>query len=412
MKGLPILFLLLIAGYASKAQSDFREGYLITSTSDTIRGLLNKGLMENNSDYIQFKSGQNAEAKEYTPNQIYAYQFQDDALYISRKIWNKDLYMGKVFMEALVIGPASVYAYKGDFFVTKDDSTEVVLKRVEKKTGAAGREIVVIEYKGVGALNYLLSDCSLLNKDLQTKRISEKIITRHIVEYNECKGSPYTEPKKNRQWSTINFGIGAGFYASKLWFSQNATNFPYLRNGNYNSYGPSVMASAFLSSPRLNDKLSFRMDLMYSYFNYATYVVKTWGYQGSGPKDGNKVEIKLHTLSFPISVQYVLKESTLSPYLNFGGSFNYHISASNKLIKEQTIGDQLTKTESDAFHKSNTQLGLWLGFGINKKLSQKVPGFIELRLEGTNGVLRQSYASWRALTSNQGTAYLMTGIKF
>lgn len=66
MKGLPILFLLLLAGYASKAQSDFREGYLITSTSDTIRGFLNKRLIGDNSTSIQFKSGENAEVKEYT----------------------------------------------------------------------------------------------------------------------------------------------------------------------------------------------------------------------------------------------------------------------------------------------------------------------------------------------------------
>lgn len=136
---------------------------------------------------------------------MYAYQFQDGALYISRQVSNKEAGVDNVFMEALIIGPASLYAYQGDFFVTKEGSTEVVLKRMEKKTVTTEREIVNIEYKGVGALNYLLSDCLLLNKSLQTKRISEKIITKHIAGYNECKGSPYIEPKKNQQWTTINF---------------------------------------------------------------------------------------------------------------------------------------------------------------------------------------------------------------
>lgn len=411
MKGLSIIILLLIAGYTSKAQSDFREGYLITSTSDTIRGLLNHELKNNNSSYVQFKSGQNAEAKEYSPNQIKAFQFQDGPLYISRELRDKDLHVGKVFMEALVIGPASLYAYQGNFFVTRDDSTEVVLKRVEKKTTAAGIEIVNIEYNGIGALNYLLSDCLPLYKGLQTKQISEKIITRHTLKYNECKGGSYIELKKNQQWTSISFGIGAGFYASKLWFSQNATNFPYLRNGNYSSYGPSVMASAFLSSPRRNDKLFFRMDLIYSSFNYSAYVVKDWGYQGAD-QEIYEVEVKLHTLSIPFSVQYLLKEGNLSPYLNFGGSFNYHLSASNNLSRENTAGDEVTTEKYDAFHKSNTQWGLWAGFGINKMLTKKLPGFLELRLEGTTGVLPYNYSNLYGLTSNQGNAYILTGIKF
>lgn len=411
MRSLSIILLLLIAGFSSQAQSDFREGYLLTTANDTIRGLLNKGLKENNSKFIQFKADEHAEVKEYSPNQLNAYQFRDDALYISRKVWNKDVYLGKVFMEALVTGSASLYAHQGDYYVTKSDSTEVKLKRVEKKSLAAGREVISIEYEGVGSLNYLLSDCSLLKKGLDQRRISEKTLTKHIVAYNECKGASYSETKKSMDRKAVTFGVGAGFNASSLRFSKNADTFPYLRNGSFSSFGPSVMASAYLTSPGLSEKLSFRIDMIYSSFNYAALVIKSWGYQGAYTEK-NDIAIKLHTLSLPVSMQYTIKEGKLSPYLNFGASFNYHLSASNSLTRENTIGDKVTTTEFDAFDKSHTQFGLWAGFGINKMLTQKIPAFVELRLEGTTGVLPESYGAVHALTSNQGTAYLMTGIKF
>lgn len=301
MKSLSIIFLLLIAGYGSIAQSNFREECIVTSTNDANRGLLSKGLNDADPNDIQIKSGQNAEAIANTPSRNNASRLQDEA---------------------------------------------------------------------------------------------------------------HTKAEKDQQGATVSFGIGAGFNASKLLFSKNSDrNFQYLREGNYSSYGPSVMASAFVSSPDFNDNLNLRVDLIYSSFNYSDRVIRYWGYKDAN-QEINNVEIKLHTLSIPVSLQYLLKEGNLSTYLNFGGSFNYHLRASNALSRESIIGDKVTTEDFDAFHKSNTQFGLWAGFGINKMLTKKLPGFLELRLEGTTGVLPGSYSNQFGLTSNQGTAYILTGVRF
>ncbi len=65
------------------AQLDFRPGYTITNSNDTIKGvLLYKDF--NTSKICKFRKGMDDNTTDYSPSDIHAFRFDDGKYYISK----------------------------------------------------------------------------------------------------------------------------------------------------------------------------------------------------------------------------------------------------------------------------------------------------------------------------------------
>ena len=93
------------------AQSDYQNGYIITNENDTIYGLINNRGYVKNAKECTFKTGQDSEKINYTPDMIQAYRFIDGKYYVSKKI-KVDEMESQVFLEYLIDGILDIYYYR------------------------------------------------------------------------------------------------------------------------------------------------------------------------------------------------------------------------------------------------------------------------------------------------------------
>ena len=95
-----LLAIILHAGFC-QALSDFKEGFVVTNSMDTIEGFLNNKGNLKNLKRCQFKKTLDDPVTTYTPEQIRAFRIYNVSFYESMEI---ELAEGKetVFIEKLV----------------------------------------------------------------------------------------------------------------------------------------------------------------------------------------------------------------------------------------------------------------------------------------------------------------------
>lgn len=188
-------------------QSDFRDGFIITTENDTIYGLVDSKTNARNYESCLFID--ESEIREFSPTQINGYGFSNDKLY-------KSGVKEQVFVEVLVLGSISLYRYNETFLAKKDgEILELTSENIEKVVN--GRREIKRSNKWKGLLNYLIADC--LSKPAEvTSRLdfSEKSITKTIVKYNSCTGSDFIEIKADQPWTKINAGISTSMSISNI----------------------------------------------------------------------------------------------------------------------------------------------------------------------------------------------------
>lgn len=114
---LVILLIIVLCGTLN-AQQDFREGYIINNSLDTLHGFLDYGNPKQNSKYCLFKSEKDANVERFLPEDIVAYRFNDSKLYMAKEVeilGSKRFY----FLEYLVDGMVDLYLLSithADFF--------------------------------------------------------------------------------------------------------------------------------------------------------------------------------------------------------------------------------------------------------------------------------------------------------
>ncbi len=113
-----VLFGLIISTGVLHAQRDFRPGYIIKNSGDTLYGKIdyrNDLLM---SSVCTFKANDNT-INEFLPKDILAYRLIDSKYYISREVNGKS-----VFLEYLIKGKVNIYYLRDDtgdhYFLDKE----------------------------------------------------------------------------------------------------------------------------------------------------------------------------------------------------------------------------------------------------------------------------------------------------
>lgn len=124
-----LIFILLFDSIQLVAQSDFRQGRIITTSGDTLKGLIDYQSDNSLCDKCRFKINKNQKVKEYYPKELKVFQFENEgrkfvSMTIPYKNETKD-----VFVEILVTGKMNLYYC----FNTSLDSYFFIQKRGEKQ---------------------------------------------------------------------------------------------------------------------------------------------------------------------------------------------------------------------------------------------------------------------------------------
>jgi hypothetical protein len=415
MKGSILILCILSLSKIGLAQTDYRKGYIITNTHDTVYGLVK--YIEGNKIYrsCEFERA-NQDTVIYGPDGIAGYGYVDDKFFESKSIRILNHEAQSIFLEVLVRGAVTLYHYKNIFLIEKAGADPIELKNDPKATYVDGFEIMKKSNQHIVTLNILLSDCPELRQRIQKATLSEKSLTSLIEQYNKCKGVPTITYKGKKEWIHYSFGIMGGVTSSQLIFNNVQGYYKYL-SGTYQTTTntPSIGISLNMSLPRKWEHFSLQGDVIYGSFKYTNhYFNPTSGsppYQNYASTDFNTV-IEIHQLNIPVGIKYIGKGSKITPYFNTGFSATIPISSKSEttIFISDINGYNFTFIDKSLEIKP-FQFGLWGGLGVLKSINKKKNAFLELRFEKTNGLISGTSALPPSLKSSIANFQITVGIR-
>jgi len=356
-----VSILLIINGYNISAQSDFREGFIITLENDTINVQVDYRSNSKNYESCLFKNGQGE--VEYFPNQIAGFGYINDKFFSSQIVEDS-------FVEVLVLGEISLYKSNKNYLLQKgDDVFELEYKMIEVEKD--GKKAIREDNKWRGITSFLMSDC--LTNNVSNLKFKEQSLTMLAIRYNKCKKADFIVYKVNKPWTQIDLGVTIGLTSSNIKVTDELGLFSYLDNS-YSSIDPTIGFLIAISSPRITERFAFQSELHFSKSNYSALVE----INGSST-EYHDTFIDLSTLSVPLSLKYSFPEKKYGFYIQGGINYDYHLDSEAKLLSERVTGSVVsTFPESSAFEIHSGQIGYWGGIGILKSYS-RFKGSIAIR---------------------------------
>ena len=409
MTKLTFLILLICTTEFVFSQTDYRKGYVVTYTGDTLIGLV--GYRDGHKAYqlCNFKSSQAQSPIIYEPGSIIGYGFQNDKAFQSREISLKGQSSKVVFLEVLVKGRVSLYKFERALFVEKEGTPLQQLISETKELTIDGKTVFQETHQYIGTLNIALFDCPEISKSIPDVKLNEKALTTLVRDYNRCKGDSSIIYKVKKPWTRGTVGLAGGVNISHINFETKTTNFSFPQlDGVFEVYkSPMIGVSFDVLSPRLNERISLHGDIFYLSSKY-------YRYSKSQPYvtiERDYVSIELHQLKIPLSIRYTFPTTSFIPYFNVGVSGTFNLRANSQWVQETELNHIVETYKYDALEINKNQLGVWAGCGISKSINSKLNTFVEVRYEQTQGISQNTTFKQADLVSKIINIQLLIGIR-
>lgn len=334
------LLLAFVSLPAVKAQK-LQPAYLVTSSSDTLRGEILKENTTRMLRAVQFRH--QGIDQSYSSTAIKGYGLGDSLRFEAREVM-VDGKAQTVFLQVLVDGPTKLYSAQGfhpsyQYFLQKQQEAVVPLHK---------------SYYA-GTLSALLKDCASLST---TKyKYNSSSLANLVQNYNNCQYAGqqsdilYKQPKFDTQW-----GIRMGASASK-------PNYPFETGIHANhdfDWLTGITGGIFFNFGFKGKRLSLQPELLYTsrkaksvYENNQPYA---WYYE-------SVMELEAHYLQLPVLLKYRFRTKGWQPYLNAGLSYGLALSKDFKnTLTYETGYTQITEIMLEKY-----SMGYLAGAGIQLK---------------------------------------------
>jgi hypothetical protein len=347
------------------SQKDYRPGYIITHSFDTIHGLINLRSNYQNCRSCEFKAESNSEPKTFLPHELYGYRIENSKFYISREI-NLNNEKQFVFLEYLLDGIVDLFYLKelrsDDFFIEKQG----VLYQLSNEMKQVIINNNIYEKNSnqyVGVLNDLFRDSPETLNEIKNTPFSYKPLIAITKDYHNsiCKDQEcidYTKSTKMKIWLEPNVGTSfswMGYKTSKDY----AFNFrPYgginIRFIPFRShYVWNFITGITLSS---ND---FSGDFLNSLYD-GTFHIWT----------------KYTIMSIPLTVEYNFPGKKIQPFLSLSYNNNFLINSDYEIYYVLTHGSSPYPSRFRTY-----QLGLAFDFGLRYSLNKSTYVYLKNEIE-------------------------------
>ena len=378
------------------AQSDYREGFVILKNGDTISGFINYRITDSQFKKIEFKKTLESKKTEYTPLLIKAYGYKKNELFNSKKIKDSN-YDDTFFLETLVSGKITLFRLYDDFYIEKDN----ILTWLDNKKRTLyrnGKDYIFDPKRYKGILQYLLSDCFKIKKEIKNTKYLESNLVLLISGYNSCNGTKNTVYKENKPWLKVNYGIILGYNFSNYKNDKNT-----LKNSKGNSNSISFGGFLEIGTPRVIERVSLYTGLIYNSSNFYYY-----------EKDRNiilELEGEYNLLKIPLAIRYTFPQKKITPYITVGFLNSININSfSNWSIENNTANKIYTRFEK--FTPPVNTLGYTFGVGFKKKIKGNLEAVTDLNYESINLDNTSEVNSSNYYNDKLSTFQLLIGLRF
>jgi hypothetical protein len=388
------------------SQSDFREGFVVQSSGDTLQGWVN--YVESKDQYrkCRFKPSKDTEATDFLPDQIAGYGFLGDKVFESGDLETENNSNEEVFYQVLVRGNVTLFKHNNIFFVRGPDSLIRKLDNSKSQTESDGREYATKSQRYIGTLSYMFQDCADLQGKLADLRYSEKKLTEVVEAYNICQGDDIQVYKSQKKWFKAELAVALGYNASKIKFDTSISDYQYLTE-DFEIAG-SVMPGISLNvaSPRINERFSFYLGAFYLKTDYKSNSIINQGVV----EQRNYLDIRIEQIKLPIGVRYAVPFGQVTSFINGGFSYTAHLSKSVEGQQERKINETIETREIDELVIDNSQFGYWIGLGVQHQTFKKAKLFLEARVEKTSGILATVVVNNTVLSDSITNFQLIVGL--
>jgi len=388
------------------SQTDYRSGFIINNAGDTLFGLIDYRETSKTYKSCDFMVSKGGNAVAYGPGSIIGYGFKNDKFFQSRELSIKNQPPQTVFVEVIVRGAVSLYKFEETYLVEKGSNGLEQLTNEAREVFVDGKRVVKYTNQHIATLNILLFDCAEIRARVQKIRLFEKDLTRLIEDYNQCKGSSSATFKAKKPWTKLIIGVAAGGNMSTLDFFDTDFGYSHLAGTFESTNSPMIGISFDVSSPRLAERVSLNVDLLYLTSKYYNFTLNNSG----SSVERNYVTIELQQFKVPIGIRYTLPKRAFTPYFNGGLSGTIHVGSSSKWVQEVESFGVVNTNRKQPLTMTDKQLGIWGGLGVLKPINNNLNAFLELRYEQTNGIVPFSIDP-QALNSKISNFQILIGIR-
>lgn len=360
MKYRIILFLTFCTGISLYAQSNYKQGYIITNENDTINGLIDFRTDRTNSNVCKFKKFEKSDEEIFHPGEILGYRFiKEMKYYVSRTI-EIDKIKQTVFLEYLVQGIKDLYFYPGEkdyYFIENEDGSLIPVTQEPEKIID---DKIKKDYKYKGALAYIFRDCKSVYKKIDKTILDRSSMIKLTRQYHSEMCSPgeeciVFENDYKKVFFKFDFSLYGGFQNMEYIYGQTEL----IKFGSAKSYSPIIGGLVNVSNPRITKSLSFQAGISLS-------SLKGLNEFTSGLTNYEKFNFDALMTGGSAGLKYTYSEWKLRPSIEANINYCRLINTSTTLYSEKYIGNNINKsTNNNYISLSENYIGFNYGFGLN-----------------------------------------------
>jgi hypothetical protein len=384
--------------YQALAQGNYRPGYIVQLTGDTLRGELQLRSAIRSAQLCRFRTSPTGTTTDYLPTQLRAYGLDNLAAYRTQLVPKRGVEPSKVlFVKLLEAGRANLYVYQdkedeSHFYLAIGTDTLQELRKFRTKKIVDNQEYEEEQSPFRTVLAQAFRDCPSVQHLLPQLPLAQSDLMKLLVRYNACVGGPATaRVQVPQQHSRLRVGIAGGLDATKVNFSRVLDR---VRDGSFTATSPMAGFFVDLVSPAFNRNLAFRLDVLYEKQHYAdSYVARNV----STVEERAQALFDVSYLKLPLQVRYHFNTGRFRPFLQAGASLNFLLAHNAQLRTEYTSasGKPIITDYSSVLNEvfAHTDYGLLVGAGL---ATPGVAGHaisLEVRGERGSGFMTEGVAS-------------------
>jgi len=371
MKSRILVFILFTISISLiRAQTDFRPGYIITNNFDTIQGLIDYRGDIRNASVCVFKTSISTEPITYYPADIHGYRFIDGKYYISRIITKEENEV-RLFLEYLVHGIADLYYYRdntGDHYLIEKEGENFVELTSEQVEIYRGNKKYLKESKRyIGLLKATFSDCQEILPEIDNVKLKHNDLINITSDYHTlvCEGEDCIIYEKKPPVVSISVAPLLGFNYSKIKFLIFDIYYEDIYSDIDLDSDYSLIGGVSLNilSPRLNEKISFQVDvvIMNNYF----YAFSKQENTITNEITYNDIHIHLSTLKTSLLLKYTFPKGKIKPSAFIGLVGDFRLKSDNHRVLERQYESTVHRYDYTDIPLGDNSMGVQTGIGIN-----------------------------------------------
>ena len=364
-----LVLLFLIPSLQLLAQSNIREGYIITLQNDTIHGDIDFRTSAMNMKRCVFRKKGETSFKTYLPGEISGYRFTSNGIYYVSKEVKTDEGKEVVFAEYVLRGNMNLYQLGADEMLLEDEDGNLAKFSVEKAQRSSDKKEVRNEMKDVLImLNKSPNATHLILEKDKNRENTKKAVKAYVEEVcpdGFCESFEYKSKATPKEDRTMHYWVKAGL---------KHTTYKFWNDETLSSFSPQLSAGIDFHLNRLYKGLMVNVGLSFESAKASQDLPDVY----MGEMKDSKIffekpkKMDFQQLDVMLGPGYQFKMGSLMLRAKCGGiyrlashKFNYTKTSYSYYSREGGYKNLNSETNT---YKFNTQFGLYAGIGMEYPL--------------------------------------------